>query len=357
MFTLFPLTAAAQPYSVREVGFVEVEAKPYRLFVLSKDSQGLAAEKQRRWLNNELADSNIVLVTQIADSKTLTPLKKPVGDLSQPKFWLVAPDNRAMPFDAATMTGDLLHSPMRKLILRELTGALCAVVLLESNDAAANALAHARAEATLEQVNRVRKHLDHAPDSDVNLLVLPVAERERERWTLWGLGEDIEATDTPKIAIIFGRMRRAGPLFEGTEWNSDDLFARIVALGQACEDELDRKQYFDMPLPFKWSPDWLGQLDLKFDPLDEAVKERLAATLQRPVLAERTPRKTTPRHFDFAPDAPPVGLEPERPKVAAALATTEVGLVFLVLGIVGWIALGLTVWYVENRSPSTAMDS
>jgi len=346
---LMPMPGAAQTYSVREVGFVDVDVKPYRLIVMTKDSKSLEAEKKR--LGNEFADSNIVLVAQTAGPKTLTPLKKPVGDLSKPRWWLVAPDNRALAIDGQTRPGDLLDSPLRKQIQHELTSLLSAVVLLESKDQAANEKMRRKAEAVLEQVNRIRRNLNHAPDADVILLTLPVADRARERWTLWGLGEDVEANDMPKIAVLFGRMRRAGALFEGTDWRNDELFGRIVALGQACEDELDRKQFFDTPLPFKWAPDWSRHVELPFDPLDDKIKAELAAILQRPPLAERTPRRLTPGQFEFAPEVAPVVAEPVRPAAPAILATTEVGIAILVIGIVGWIALGLSVLYVENRNP------
>ncbi len=353
----------AQEYSIREVGFVEVEAKPYRIILMATDVNAPAVKKLQAQLASKMADSNIVLVAQSADATTLTPDKKPIANLGVPQFWLIAPDDRVLPFNPTITMGDLLQSPQRQNIMRETANALCAVVLLESKDDDANAIAKSKAEAAIAKINRRRHQLHHTPDGEVKLLVLSIAQRPRERWTLWGLGEDVSATDEPKIAVLFGKLRRAGALFEGTEWKEDDLFGRIAALGHVCEDELDRKAYFGTPLPFQWSKEWTGQLahDLSFDPQDENVKAKAAEILQRPARAddERGPRKLTPEQFDHAQQVPaPIAPNDAHGGVLAAmpavLASNLAGVVVFAIGLAGWIALGLLVWWVERGQPNDA---
>lgn len=355
-----PVAAQEPKYSIREVGFVEAENPPYRLILLARDLTEPAVKKQEAALRAGIADSNIVLVAQKADANTIAPDKQPLGDLATPRFWLIAPDERVIPFQPGQPIADLVQSPLRQKILQAATTALCAVVLLEGKDEDANGAARIKAEAVLTQIKHVRKHLPGAPAADLQLLTLSVADRPRERWTLWGLGEEVTATDMPKIAVIFGRMRRAGPLFEGIEWPDDALFGRIAALGQACEDELDRKEYFGTPLPFQWPKEWSAQLieNLHFDPQDAEIRKVMTSLLTRPLAAaqDRQPRKMRPADFDADPEPiepPMVDPTPRREEKPMIFNDFTFALILLLIGVAGWMALGTAV-YLLDRSKLAA---
>lgn len=354
-FHPFALRVGAQPYSIREVGFVDVEVRPFRLVFLARDLAAPGVKKQKASVEKEIARSNITLVAQQADAKTVTPDKTPVGDLAMPRLWLIGPDDRVIPFSPTTPTLDLVQSPLRQQIWSEVSNALCAVVLLESPDQAVNEIARAKAQRVIEDVNRVRKYLHNLPERDVVLLTLPVADRPRERWTLWGLGEDVAASEKPKIAVVFGRMRRAGALFEGIDWRNDELFGRIASLGQVCEDELDRKEFFGPALPFQWSKNWITETGLPFDPQSDEIIKEMSKILTTPELpaGERTPRRRTFESFDIGEPVVPV-MEVPREEPRSVFAGFGVGVTLFVAGLIGWIGLGAFVLFLEREGRGRA---
>ena len=344
-------------YSVRDAGFVEFEARPYRLVLLSKNPAAPDVKKQQADLYQAMRETNIVLVHFPSDPKNISPAMKKIkipDKLPTPVFWLVAPDDRVIPFDPAKSMGDLVHSNVRQAIHDAVTESLCTVLLVESTDARANEIAKAKIVKALESINRNLAELK-APMAEVKCLTLTVGQREKERWTLWGLGEDVTVATMPKVAVIFGKMRRAGPLFEGSEWNVTDLVRRIAGLAEPCDSSLDRKQFTDPMLPFRWARDWPEKL-LPFNPVSDAVQVEVKEILQKPPLSaeEQETRKQTfeamisgfKERGDIEPPDENHGFKApaaKEPVVAgpSIFASTEVAVGFLVIGITGWIALGL----------------
>jgi hypothetical protein len=377
-----PPAAHADTYSVRDLGFVETVARPFRLLIVHDDPTALQAEQQRLSLQKMLGSSNVVVARVSLEQRKKYPglEQAPLPrKLTRPVFFLLAPDDRLASIDTPDVPIELVQSPLRHAVLSEVPRALCAVVLLESTDAAANDGAKAKAETVLRQINKVRKKLAQAPSGAVKLLTLPAAMREQERWMLWSLGEEITAGNVPKMVVIFGNLRRAGPLFEGVDWKEADLFARIAMLGQSYQDELDCRQYFGPSLLFRETSEWQKNVaaGLKFNPRDAAVKDEVVALLSKPA----PPRKIQPPTFndlvaglkeqehdeEIAP--PPQAKIAEIPKneeeegpngnqvieppaevsrMEAALPPMA-NLIILAAGVVGWILLGISYWIIESR--------
>ena len=378
VFTFFGPAPAAQvcKYSVRDLGFVDLVPPPFRLVLVHNGATILQAQHQELAIGKGLVHGNIRLVKVSAEElKTngeFRGIQLP-GKLAQPQFWLTGPDDRAVPFKPTTFMRDLVQSPMRHAIQHEVTHSLAVVLLLESTNDAANQAARAKAEKVLAIVNKVKMNFDKAPAGEIKLLALPVVNRPQERWTLWGLGEEPAASDTPKIAVLFGKMRRAGALFVGADWPEAELFDRMATLSQSAELELDRQQFFGSALPFVGSSDWQEKLadNLQFDPHSGAVKAEISALLKK---APQQMGQGMPRRMSFEammaaqreplPDegdplqqgienVPPVGGEIQRPAFPATapsnFANGCVAFVFLIAGIAGWILLGLSVWMLERR--------
>jgi hypothetical protein len=296
--------------------------------------------------------------------------------LTQPSFWLVGPDNRFIAFDPATAKRELLQSPLRHALLHGAARALCSIVLLESTDAAANEAAKKKAEMVLAQINQVQSKLEKAPTGKIILQTLPVANRAEERWTLWSLGDDVAAPAQPKVAVVFGNLRQAGAVFEGTAWDESELFARIAALGQSCEGDLDRKQFLGSALVFRAPTDWNEKLTelLTFNPKSKEVKSEMADILAR-APAEGKARRWTfddlkpafkvqdvteeDPHKGERPEADPMIHDPRNlqedvlpmpdPPMPGFPADL-VGIILSILGVAGWIALGVTYRTLLQRS-------
>lgn len=366
------LASQAIRYSLRDACFVDVESKSYRLVLVAKDMAAEKIKDRRDQLERELVHSNVVLQAVQAKAGGLTPDAQPVrsaDDFLEPRFWLIAPDDRVIPFDPAVSLDPLLDSPLRHVLQMRSAEALCVLLLLESTDDAANRKAKTKAEEALEQINQARRRLAKAPHADVVLLRLPAAERMKERWTLWGLGEEAPATPVPKLAVVCGRMRLAGPLLEGTAWDAAELLARMAELGMSCEG---KKQALGPGLPHSGRTDWKPALP--FDPTNAAVKKEVTELLRLPPEKEAgrlTFEQLMAGEFGDEEHQPPDPLlaagqdgglrkvpeplaPPERRFEPPFVATQTWGIIVFAIGLAGWIALGIAVLIVEHRRPKSA---
>ncbi len=375
-----PSPAVAQ-YSVREAGFVDVEPRPYRLLHLTETENTPATLARHTELLGKTRHSNIVLVHLPADRKKVAALLKsaPVpANLNKSEFWLIAPDDRMIPFDPSGSLTLLLRSPMRMQIRSEIAESLCTVLLLESTDEFANKKVHAKVKRVLEAFNKGQVKLDDTLLREVKLLTLSDQRRDQERWTLWGLGEEPASTESPKVVVLFGNMLRAGDAFEGAEWADKDLLERIATLALPAENNPKQKQLFGAALPFGMEQNWLGDMkdSLKFDPQSKEARLQLADlwTKAEPKPDEKAPRRLAftklldefqeqdPEHGDAQPDpfrpdnnnenAVPI-VEPADPS-KSFFASTTLGIILFAVGLVGWLALGATTWMIERRRASTA---
>jgi hypothetical protein len=360
---------------VRDIGLIDVETRPYKLVMMATNLGAPEVKTQQETLRKELADSNITLITKAIDGKSVAPDGKPIRDidtLTKPLFWLIAPDERprVTSFDPSVSLKGLVGSALREQIFIESRRSLCTVILIESDDGAANQAARAKVEKVLEQVNRARSHFENAPDSEVRLLSLPIKDRPKERWTLWGLGEELAAPKGPKVAVIFGKMRRAGELFEG-DWKEAALFARIAILAQSWDS--DARAVLGPSLPYVWS-NWGGDEAVEvigWNPTDPKKVEEAKKLLAQPPVKDPMPRKLAyedfvpknldPHHFPPVDNHNPPPVEPPEPPVRrmpTMASSTELGLALMVLGVIGWIALGIAAWMLEKKlTPPKTQDS
>ncbi len=379
LFVVAPLPARAQ-YTVREAGFVEPEPRPYRLLHLTENENAPATKTQHADLRVKTKHSNIVLVTLPPDRKKVASTLKNVSmpdNLARSEFWLIAPDDRMIPFDPSGSLTLLLRSPMRLQIRGEIADALCTVLLLESTDEQANKKARAKVSRVLSAFNKSKAKLDDSLHSDVKLLTITDKMREQERWTLWGLGEEQAPTESPKVVVLFGNMLRAGESFDGAEWAERDLLERIATLTLQCQNTPTMRELFGPALPFGMEKNWLGDMKdaLKFDPRSKEARLKLADlwSKAKPEVDDKTPRKLAFTRLidEFQEVEPENGAgdpnDPNRPEdnniVALPIpeqadpsksffASTTLGVILFSIGIVGWIALAGVTWMIERGRAS-----
>ena len=380
LFAFVPTPASAQ-FTVREAGFVEIEPRPFRLLHLTDTENTPATLAQHTKLLSQTRHSNIVLVHLPTDPKKVAAVLKSIPlptDLKQSEFWLIAPDDRMIPFDPFGTLIALLRSPIRNEIRGEIAKSLCTVLLLESTDEFANRRVDAKVKRVLGAFNKDRSKLDESLHHDVRLITLSNKRREQERWTLWGLGEELASTETPKIVVLFGNMLRAGEAFKGAEWADKDLLERIATLTMPCENDPNQRKLFGHALPFGIEKDWLGDMKdtLKFDPQSKDARLKLADlwTKAGPKIDDKAPRRMAftklldgfheldPEHGgdpQHDPNRPDNDFFPVRPIVEPAepaksfFASTALGIILFVAGLAGWVALAATTWMVERSRAST----
>ncbi len=353
--------SGSDKYSVRDIGFVDVESSPYRILMVAKDPLAANFKLQEAHRRKEIEHTNVTLRVFAADSKEFTqefPQLKLAPNLTEPLYWIVAPEKKTpiSILEPGRSIPELLKSPLRETLFEKVMHGLCVVVLLESKDKAANESARARAENVILRINEVRHKFYKADGENIELVSLTDGERKQERWTLWALGEKEESADAPKIAVLYGKLRRAGPMFEGIDWDETNLFARIALLAQEWDGDA-RKLVAGAALPYVWT-DWPGnhEIALRFNPVKE--KDKIKAILDQPPVQAPKERKLKYEDWSDPPD-PHIGHRIPQPDPQPAapeftpprMSSTEVGVAFLVVGLLGWFALGLSVWRLEQTRP------
>ncbi len=309
-------TALACKYSVRDVGFVDLNTPPYRLLLCVNESVPAAvAENLRHIAGATFLDANIqAQVVNVAQ-----PAEADAALLSQFRFArypaavLVSPDGRRaieLPMPVIKAEGGTLSteeedelwsvmeavviSPRRLDALGYVLNAHSVVLVIEGTDVAANRRAHeiaaGAAAAIGAALDRMAKPVDKGP------VVLTVAQNQidQERLLLWALGLDVDGRNDPHaegiartedahIAVLFGRMRKLGPLLSGPGMTQTQLETNLSYIGEDCECELDRSWMHGVMMPHRWDAAMqeAAYQVLAFDPEDALVKTEISRILAR----------------------------------------------------------------------------
>jgi hypothetical protein len=293
---LSPCAAIACKYTVRDVGFVDLGAPSYRLYLFVRDNtpKGLgAAFKQASYA--VLLDSNVELdivnVDRQKDHAAIRVLEDH-GVTSYPAAILVSPQERTLEL-TVSMTGrttkqaawecleGTVMSPIRTKIVRELVRAYCVVLLVEGTDAAKNAEAERAVTAAIKQVADVMDQMPKTTEKPPSLLRVPAKLVAQEELLLWALGLDVEGAGGPYAAVLYGRGRWIGPLFEDEAIGRYGLIDLLSLIGGSCECGLDRQAMLGRRLPLRWDQDAQTQSvrSLGFDPENPMVKLEVSQIL------------------------------------------------------------------------------
>ncbi len=292
-----PLSACQ--YTVRDVGFVELESQPYTLYILPDK------ETETYW--NDLSASEgatLFLETNIElsvlspdiwmDHADIKPLVDRIDSL--PRMVLVAAQGEALILDnpirvetslpqTLAYLQSLFDSPLRKNISQHLVRSHCLTLLVEGEDKETNSEWIAGIEGVHERLTQRLDELPKAAKEGPKLMLLTPGERERESILLWSLGIDLEQLSNPAVAIIFGRGRAIGPIMIGDELSLKEIERRIGLIGESCECELDRSWMQGTRIPLNWNRDLQDSTakTLGFDAENPMVKMEISQILdQRP---------------------------------------------------------------------------
>jgi len=299
LFTcLQPHTAFACRYSVRDIGFVDLGAEPYRLYgYVSQDTPVESTSALTRISNAALLDSNVHSEVVNTDSRKDHPALKYL-DLwriqSFPAAILVSPDGQSLlvpvtnpnqPFEETLRSAldDIVSSPKRDEILQHIGTAYAVVLLFEGHHPNENATARKAASGAIE---RVRVQMAAVPESVMQPPVLIVSDLEsfpRERILLWSLGLNSDKLSEPCVAVLYGRMRWIGPLMKGEEISESNLIGILSVIGANCECGLDISWTRGTMLPVRWNNEMRARVAkaLGFDPEHPMVKMEASGILRR----------------------------------------------------------------------------
>lgn len=305
-------SSKACKYSVRDVGFVDLGATPYRLLIWY--GEGTAPDELERMKDvaaAELRDSNVqaewIDLRDDADPKQYR-FRPTVGEQpdaqAPPSASLVAPDGRrrSVKWDHEQdslksfrqAVRDLVHSPARERIFTRLMSAHSVLLVVEGTDAQQNAAA---AELAAGAVKRIAETLPSLPKTIENppaVVTLSSEEARQEAVTLWSLDleagagkgppESSETHESPtQIVVLFGRGRVMGSPLTMPGLTLLDILQWQALVGQDCECDLDRSVMQGQMMPHVWTAERESAVveHLGFDPGSPLVQSEIARILNR----------------------------------------------------------------------------
>lgn len=260
------LTQACK-YSVRDVAFVDLGVQPY-LLRYSHDDKDEALTKSIRAI---LKGTNIQF-EYVASNQT--------------SMMIVAPDGRKLRMEdgaALDSVNALVNSPLRQRLKNLSLQHHSVVMLINGSNAAANAIAKQSADTAATSINAVLDKLPKPIKRGPVVVVVDAKTARSERVLLWSLGLDEDQNDEATIAIIYGRLRRLGPLLTAPPATNVDLIANMNLIGQDCECELERAWMTGPMIPHRWTTeDEAAAVNaLDFDPGSPLVRSEIQRILAR----------------------------------------------------------------------------
>lgn len=101
-------------------------------------------------------------------------------------------------------------SPLRERVYREGLRAYALVLLLEGTDAAANARVRQDVDSAITATARLLSSMPKPVETPPQLVSVSLKDQSAETVLVWGLGLEPVLSDSPRIAIVYGRGRRLG---------------------------------------------------------------------------------------------------------------------------------------------------
>ncbi len=308
--------ALACKYSVRDVGFVDLDGPTYRLLIcVDKSTSAELAQTLRHIAGATFVDTNVQAeVVDVSEAEEAEKQLIAGFHLSRyPAAILVSPDGRRAiqvplptidgasgklsPDDEDAMWGAMegvVISPRRHEIMGHVLEAHSVVLVIEGKDAAANERAKRVAEGAAAEIGASLERMAKPVERGPQVLTVTANQLEQERVLLWSLGLDVDGGrdinaeavaggDDAHIAVVFGRLRKLGSLLSGPGMTQTQLQMNLSYIGEDCECELDRSWMQGTMTPHRWDSGMQAAAYqvLHFDAEDALVKTEISRILAR----------------------------------------------------------------------------
>jgi len=282
MAPLWVLSVWACRYSVRDTGFVDLGLESYRLRWVSEPGGAEVSPGLRSRAVAVLRESNLVWDEEPSGEgfpRTPGLYLREIGGRVLTLALTNRPDEAAM----VRAIEAVAVSPLRERVYREGLRAYALVMLFEGSDASANARVRQDAEAAIAATARLLSTMPKPVETPPQLISVSQKEQSLERVLVWGLGLDPDPTESPRVALVYGRGRRLGAPLEGPLITQTALRDRLLLIGQDCECDLDRAWLRGPLLPGRWGRELqqaaLGALG--FDPGNPMVRAEISRIVER----------------------------------------------------------------------------
>lgn len=285
-------------YNVRETGFADLGIDPYRFYCyVHETTPEEIVSVLGEILHTALLDCNIIFDIINIDLQEDHPALR-YHDLwqlqSYPSAVLVSPDGQslAVPFETSDVSlkqnlksavNDLIFSPTREKILKQVIETYGVVLLIEGTDTEENKRALEIAGMAIRKTKQQMRFMPKTIFQPPSLIVLDRETVPQEKILLWSLGLDVDKTDTPHIAVLYGRMRWIGPLFEFQKISEEALNQVLFIIGEDCECGLDWRVLQGTMLPSRWGKrtQALTAAALGFDVENPMIKLEMSQILRK----------------------------------------------------------------------------
>lgn len=283
-------------YNVRDIGFADLEPHPYRLFCFVQDSTPepqIAALEQISY--TAFLDTNIKVEIVNVDQEKNHPatehfLFREIESL--PAAVLLSPYGKSLclPISIPSEVFEnnvrssfhrVISSPIREKILERIIKAYCVVILIEGQNEEENTKAYEMVSRTVRKIAKIMGQLPKRIEEPPHILVMHQESIPEESLLLWSLGLEDSQIKTPRIAVIYGRGRRIGPLLAGETLTGDRLYRILSVIGLSCDCGLDKRWMTGPLLPLRWNEKMQSDVvkSLGFDAENPMVKTEMSSII------------------------------------------------------------------------------
>jgi hypothetical protein len=291
--------AFACRYNVRETGFVDLRIEPYYLFGYISDETGadvvsMFKQVAEVGLENSNIDFEIINIDQQKDHPAMKLIDLQQVKSSLPTAVLVSPDGQTYPISLAehersfeetlrSTLENILSSPKREEILRQVIKTYGVVLLIEGTDAQENTRSKKAASDAIELISSQMGMMPKPIALPPVLIVMNQESLSDEEILLWSLGLDGRKLSEPHAAVLYGRSRWMGPMFKGEEIDEENLASVLFVIGADCECNLDYRWLQGTMLPARWTDKMQAQVaeNLGFDPENPMIKMEISSIIRR----------------------------------------------------------------------------
>lgn len=290
------IDALACRFNVRDVGFVDLDSEPYRLYIIVPENTPRAdLEIIQSTAYATYLESNIKFEIQTPAKAVESEVKAYLPkEVTEPMGVFVSGDGKRSVSVKLTAKGQPLavsiwdglesvfDSPRRNVVLAKVYEHYGVILVVEGKNAAENDRIKkqaARVVATITaRMDRLEKVIKEAPVVEV------IVEKDfaAEKTFLWSLGVDAIG-ETPQVVVLYGRGRQMGPVLRDERLDEHSLTAIVNTIGLNCECGLDRKWMQGTMIPQSWDEGVRKQFadHLGFDPESPAIRVEMSQILAK----------------------------------------------------------------------------
>ncbi len=304
---LISIDALACRFNVRDVGFVDLGSEPYRLFIFVPE--GTPTSEMELLESTAYAtylDSNVkASVLSPKDAFKGKAAQFVPRELTQAQAVLVSPDGKqslpvklsaeGKPLAVSAWDGleSVFDSERRNSVISKVYEHYCVILIMEGKNIEENQrirdLANRVVKSISGQMDKLEKEIREPPVVEI----ISIKDFNSEKAFLWSMGIT-EISETPQVAILYGRGRMIGPVLRDERLDERSLKAIVNTIGLNCECGLDRKWMQGTMVPQKWDEDLQKRFanQLGFDPESPAIRLEMSQILAKGGKGQGTNRQT-----------------------------------------------------------------